>query len=46
MRPWLRRARPGFRIRIGDYRVTCTIQDDVLVIVVVTSGRRRDVYDR
>jgi mRNA interferase RelE/StbE len=39
-------GRPGFRIRIGDYRVVYTIQDDVLVIVVVTLGHRRDIYDR
>ena len=40
------RGRPGFRVRVGDYRIIYTIADDVLVVVVVTLGHRRDVYDR
>lgn len=40
------RGRPGLRVRVGDYRIIYTIQDDVLLIVVVTLGRRRGVYDR
>lgn len=40
------RGRPVLRVRIGDYRVIYTVQDDVLLVVVVTLGRRRDVYDR
>jgi len=40
------RGRPAWRVRVGDYRVTYTIEDDVLLIVVVTLGHRRDVYDR
>ncbi|MGV8859308.1 type II toxin-antitoxin system RelE family toxin [Rhodoglobus sp.] len=39
-------GRPGFRVRIGDYRIVYTIQDDVLLVVVVTLGHRRDVYNR
>jgi len=39
-------GRDGFRVRIGDYRVLYTIQDDVLLIVVVALGHRRDVYER
>lgn len=38
------KARPGFRVRVGDYRIIYTVQDDVLLIVVVTLGHRRDVY--
>ena len=30
--------------RIGDYRVICEVQDDRLVILVVTIGHRREVY--
>jgi mRNA interferase RelE/StbE len=37
-------GRPGFRVRTGDYRILYTIQDDVLLVVVVTLGHRRDVY--
>ncbi len=40
------RGRPAWRVRVGDYRVIYTIEDDVLLIVVVTLGHRRDVYDR
>lgn len=40
------KGRPGLRVRVGDYRVIYTVQDDVLLIVVVTLGHRRDVYDR
>ena len=34
------------RIRVGDYRIIYTIEDDVLLIVVVTLGHRREVYER
>jgi mRNA interferase RelE/StbE len=40
------RGRPAWRVRVGDYRVIYAIEDDVLLIVVVTLGHRRDVYDR
>lgn len=39
-------GRPGFRVRVGNYRIVYTIQDDVLLVVVVTLGHRRDVYER
>jgi len=31
-------------VRIGDYRVIYTIKDDVLTVVVVRVGHRREVY--
>jgi len=40
------KGRPGLRIRVGDYRIIYTVNDDVLLVVVVTLGHRRDVYDR
>ncbi|MGH2805262.1 MAG: type II toxin-antitoxin system RelE family toxin [Thermoleophilaceae bacterium] len=40
------RGRPGLRVRVGDYRIIYTVADDVLLVVVVTLGHRRDVYDR
>ena len=40
------RGRAGLRVRIGDYRIIYTIDDDVLVVAVVTLGHRRDVYER
>ncbi|PSL37553.1 mRNA interferase RelE/StbE [Labedella gwakjiensis] len=39
-------GRPGFRVRVGNYRIVYTIQDDILLVVVVTLGHRRDVYER
>ena len=32
------------RIRVGDYRVLYQVQDDVLFILVVRIGHRKDVY--
>ncbi len=40
------RGRPGLRVRVGDYRVIYTVADDVLLVVVITVGHRREVYDR
>lgn len=40
------KGREGQRVRVGDYRIIYTIADDVLLIVVVTVGHRREVYDR
>jgi len=37
-------GRPVWRVRVGDYRVIYTIEDDRLVVVVITIGHRRDVY--
>ncbi len=39
-------GRPGLRVRVGDYRIIYTVTDDVLLVVVVTIGHRREVYDR
>jgi mRNA interferase RelE/StbE len=39
-------GRPGLRIRVGDYRIIYTVADDVLLVVVVTVGHRREVYHR
>ncbi len=40
------KGRPGFRVRVGDYRIIYAIADEVLLVVVVTLGHRRDVYDQ
>lgn len=37
-------GRPEWRVRTGDYRVLYRIQDDVLTVVVVHAGHRREVY--
>ncbi len=33
-----------YRIRIGDYRVVYCIKDDILLVLVVAVGDRKDVY--
>lgn len=33
-----------YRVRVGDYRIVYEIQDDVLVVLVITIGHRREVY--
>ena len=35
-----------YRVRVGDFRVIYAIQDDVLLVLVVKVGHRRDVYRR
>ena len=39
-------GRDGLRVRVGNHRIIYTVHDDVLLVVVVTLGHRRDVYDR
>ena len=33
-----------WRYRIGDYRVICEIQDNVMRILVVETGHRKQIY--
>ena len=33
-----------WRYRVRDHRLVCQIQDDVLLVLVVTVGHRKDVY--
>jgi mRNA interferase RelE/StbE len=40
------RGRDGLRIRVGDYRIVYSVQDSRLLVIVVTLGHRREVYDR
>ena len=37
-------GRERYRIRRGIYRIVYEIRDDVLLVVVVRAGHRRDVY--
>ena len=38
------KGRDAWRIRVGDYRVIYEIHDQVLQIIVVTIGHRREIY--
>lgn len=40
------RGRDEWRYRVGDYRLLCHLQDDVLVVLVVKVAHRREVYRR
>lgn len=33
-----------WRYRVGDYRIICEIQDQVLVVFVIDINHRKDVY--
>jgi mRNA interferase RelE/StbE len=35
-----------WKYRVGDYRVTCSLPDDKLVVWVVRIGHRSEVYSR
>ena len=37
-------GRERYRRRLGSYRIVYEIQGDVLVVIVVKVGHRRDVY--
>ena len=37
-------AQGTYRIREGDYRIVYDIEDDVLLVLVVRVGHRREVY--
>ncbi|MDQ2845173.1 MAG: type II toxin-antitoxin system RelE/ParE family toxin [Actinomycetota bacterium] len=39
-------GRPGLRVRVGGYRIIYMVEDDVLLVVVVRVGQRRDVYEQ
>ncbi|MGI8392792.1 type II toxin-antitoxin system RelE family toxin [Leucobacter sp. W1038] len=38
------RGRDGIRVRVGDYRIIYTVQDEVLLVVVVGLGHRKEIY--
>jgi len=40
------RGRPGSRVRVGDFRIVYAVADDVLRVVAVAPGHRREVDDR
>lgn len=35
---------PFHKIRVGDYRIVYEIQEDVLLILIVKIGHRKDIY--
>lgn len=35
---------PGYRLRVGDYRIILDIEKDKLLILVLKIGHRRNIY--
>ena len=35
----------GYRLRIGDWRVVYTLKHEVLTVVVIRVGYRREIYE-
>ena len=33
-----------YRIRVGDYRIVYQVRDEVLLVLVLKTGHRREVY--
>lgn len=38
------KGRDAWRIRIGEYRVIYEIEDNILRVIVIDIGHRRDIY--
>ena len=39
------KGRDGFRIRVADYRIIYTINDEILTVFVIIIKHRKDVYE-
>jgi mRNA interferase RelE/StbE len=37
-------GQPGYRLRVGDWRVMFALQDDVLTVLVIRIAHRREAY--
>ncbi len=37
-------GRESWRIRVGDYRIIYNISDNILLIVVIDIGHRKEIY--
>jgi mRNA interferase RelE/StbE len=38
------KKRPGYRIRVGDYRIIYDIVDAMLLVEVIALGNRKEIY--
>lgn len=38
------KGRTGYRVRVGDYRITYDIDDDKFIVYVLKVGHRKDIY--
>jgi len=37
---------PNFRLRVGDYRIIYSVDDEAEVVTIRAVGHRRDIYRR
>lgn len=37
-------AREGYRLRVGDWRILYTVHNDILTILVLNIGNRKEIY--
>ncbi len=44
-RPLMRDRKGLWRYRVGDFRIIASIEDNRFVVLVITVGHRREVYD-
>jgi mRNA interferase RelE/StbE len=38
------KGRPGYRVRVGGYRIIYEIKDKILTVIVIDVGNRKDIY--
>lgn len=39
------KGRDGYRIRQGNYRIVYDIQDQILTVLILAAGHRKDIYE-
>jgi mRNA interferase RelE/StbE len=37
---------PGYKLRVGDYRIIMDIENNKLKILVLKVGQRKNIYDK
>ncbi len=37
-------GQPGYRLRVGEWRVIYTLRDNVLTVLIIRVAHRREVY--
>lgn len=37
---------PGYKLRVGDYRIIMDIENKILRILILKVGARKNIYDR
>ena len=40
------KGRPGYRIRIANYRIIYILQENELLVLVLTIAHRKDIYEK